>query len=75
MMKTAYPALAALTFLALAPSIAQAQSNGARQACREDFSKLCPGTSPGGGRVMACLKSNADKLSPTCKDALKAESK
>jgi hypothetical protein len=42
----------------------------AQRACRGDYSQLCAGTQPGGGRIIACLKSHADKLSQPCKDAL-----
>jgi hypothetical protein len=72
MMKSTYRTLAVLTLLAVVPGMAHAQSQAARQACRADYSKLCPGTSPGGGRIAACLKEHADKLSPECKDSLKA---
>jgi hypothetical protein len=75
MKKTATFTFAALAVLAAVPGIAQAQSASARQACRGDFSKLCSGVSPGGGRVVACLKGQADKLSPECRDALKASNK
>ena len=34
------------------------------------FRSLCQGIPPGGGRLHACLKSNADRLSPACKQEL-----
>jgi uncharacterized membrane protein len=71
MMKSAYRMFAAITVLAVAPGIAHAQSQAARQACRGDFRKFCADTAPGGGRIAACLKENTDKLSSECKDALK----
>jgi hypothetical protein len=40
----------------------------ARQACRADAQKLCPGKR--GREAAACLRSNADKISAECKDAL-----
>ncbi|HTH95991.1 MAG TPA: cysteine rich repeat-containing protein [Stellaceae bacterium] len=50
---------------------AMAQQGGAlRQACAADYRSLCSGTKPGGGRILACFKTNADKLSPGCKQAL-----
>lgn len=45
-------------------------SPSARQACRADYQAVCSGVSPGGGRVLACLKANYSKLSPDCQSAL-----
>lgn len=36
-------------------------------ACETDVQKFCKDTEPGGGRVVACLKSKLAELSPTCK--------
>lgn len=35
--------------------------------CAKDREKLCANVEKGEGRVMKCLKDNADKLSPECK--------
>jgi len=35
--------------------------------CRPDVEKLCQGIAPGGGRVLACLRSHEAELSPACK--------
>ena len=74
------PRMAAVTLLAalclgLAGPAAAQQASGAKaqalkQACAADYKALCSGVQPGGGRIIACLKQNADKLSPTCKQAL-----
>ena len=66
--------LAALCLGLAGPAFAQ-QASGAKaqalkQACAADYKALCSGVQPGGGRIIACLKQNADKLSPTCKQAL-----
>ena len=45
-------------------------SSGPRAACQGDVDKLCPGVQPGGGRIIACLHQNEDKVSAACKDAL-----
>ncbi len=43
-----------------------------RQACGFDFRRYCSGVPLGGGRVLACLQGNADRLSPRCGSALQA---
>ena len=47
------------------------QAGAMRQACAGDVKTLCPGIEPGGGRLKQCLRDNAAKLSPGCRDALK----
>jgi len=44
-------------------------------ACMGDFQKLCAGTKPGGGRVLACLAQQKDKLTPACRQVVDAHSK
>ena len=39
--------------------------------CRNDITRFCSDTAPGGGRVLACLRSNAEDLSPECSAGLK----
>jgi hypothetical protein len=49
----------------------QAEANALAQACRPDFTRLCSGVQPGGGRVLACLQQQQpNKLSPACREAL-----
>jgi hypothetical protein len=39
-----------------------------RSACKGDYEKYCKGTTPGGGRIIACLaKAN---ITPACKKVL-----
>jgi hypothetical protein len=68
--------IAALAFGALSFSAAQAQDFTAAQraACKSDYETFCKGTMPGGGRVLACLSKNNDKLSDSCKKVV-AEAK
>lgn len=47
-----------------------ANNSTARGACKGDVQKLCPDVKPGGGRIIACLKENRDKVSVTCKTQL-----
>jgi hypothetical protein len=39
------------------------------EACKSDVEKLCQGIQPGGGRILACLKSHEAELSEPCKAA------
>jgi cysteine rich repeat protein len=41
-----------------------------RNACMGDYEKYCKGTTPGGGRIIACLSKSSDKLTPACKKVL-----
>ena len=41
-----------------------------RQSCAGDFRALCSGVPLGGGRAIACLRANAQSLSPQCGQAL-----
>lgn len=54
------------------PAFAAEGGGSVREACKADVTTLCQGIQPGGGRIKACLKSNKDKLSPTCKSAIAA---
>ena len=57
---------------AMAQQPAPAAGQALKEACKGDYKTLCSGVQPGGGRVVACLKQQADKLSPGCKQALTA---
>ena len=41
------------------------------KACKQDIKTLCDGVKPGEGRIAACLKEHADKVSDGCKAAVK----
>jgi hypothetical protein len=41
-------------------------------ACKVDLKTLCKDVQPGGGRMIACLRQNNDKLSPDCAAAVAA---
>lgn len=35
--------------------------------CKDDVKKVCAGVEKGEGRIIKCLKDNAEKLTPACK--------
>lgn len=41
-------------------------------AQRTDYDKFCTGTMPGGGRIIACLAKQSDKLTEACKKVVAA---
>ena len=53
---------------------AMAQTMAERLACQGDFAKYCQGVQPGGGRGLACLAKQKDKLSPDCLKVVEAHS-
>ena len=53
--------------LLLPPSMASAELAG---ACLKDAKALCPGVTPGGGKIRDCLKSHIKDLSDECKEVL-----
>jgi hypothetical protein len=58
--------IAALLSAASAVS-AQQLTAEQRSACMGDFNKYCKNVEPGGGRIIACLSEQGDKLTPACK--------
>ena len=53
--------------LLLTPSMASAELAG---ACLKDAKAMCPGVTPGGGKIRDCLKTHIKDLSEECKDVL-----
>ena len=49
------------------PAFAQDMTAEQRTACLGDYEKYCKGTMPGGGRIIACLAKQNDKLAAACK--------
>jgi hypothetical protein len=66
---------AAITFAAHSSAFAQDFTGEQRAACKGDYDKFCKGTMPGGGRVLACLNKQRDKLSDACKKVVDAQKK
>jgi Cysteine rich repeat len=54
---------------------AQELTAAQRDACMGDYEKYCKGVAPGGGRIIACLSKQSDKLAPACKAVLIAAEK
>jgi Cysteine rich repeat len=62
-------------FIVALAATAQAQNLTAEQrtACQGDYSKFCKGVTPGGGRIIACLNRQGDKVSEACRKMLAAQ--
>jgi hypothetical protein len=75
----AFVSVLAICFIVPAMVPALGQDNGkrgaVRDACEDDYRRLCAGVAPGGGRVKKCMADNSAKLSPKCKTALGTEGK
>jgi hypothetical protein len=59
--------LIAIAMTVTLPALAQDMTAEQRAACMGDYDKYCKGTMPGGGRIIACLAKENDKLAPACK--------
>jgi len=46
-----------------------------RSACMGDYEKYCKGVAPGGGRIIACLAKEGEKITPACRIVLTAAEK
>lgn len=53
----------------------KARVKEAHEACRGDVEKFCKDVKPGGGRIIACLKSHEKDLSPACREQHKRGNK
>lgn len=62
--------IAAAALLFASGAFAQELTATQRDACMGDYEKFCKGVTPGGGRIIACLAKESDKLTPACKKVL-----
>jgi hypothetical protein len=62
--------ITALLLFVSEAAFAQELTAEQRSACMGDFGKYCKGTTPGGGRIIACLSKSSDKLTPACRKVL-----
>ena len=64
----------ALSFLAgqAGAQPSPAQKDAVRANCRSDFISNCRGVTPGGADALNCLRQNAAKLAPACRQAVDA---
>jgi Cysteine rich repeat len=56
----------------LAGPTVRAQGGATLAHCKADAEKICPGVTPGGGKLIECLKQHTDDVSVGCAKALKA---
>jgi hypothetical protein len=54
---------------------AATQTGQVRSACAADVRALCSGVTPGGGRILQCMREKKDQLTEGCKGALTAASR
>ena len=66
---------AAALLCASQAAFAQELTSEQRNACMGDYEKYCKSVTPGGGRIIACLAKESDKLTPACKKVLEAAEK
>lgn len=67
--------LIAIVLCIAVPALAQDMNAEQRAACKADYDKFCSGTMPGGGRIIACLAKQNDKLADACKKVIAAQKK
>ncbi|KJC47212.1 hypothetical protein UP09_10265 [Bradyrhizobium sp. LTSP885] len=62
--------LTAALLSASSAALAQQLTAAQRDACMGDYQKYCKDVTPGGGRIIACLAKESDRLTPACKKVL-----
>ena len=67
--------IAVLGVFHVTTAAAQSIPPAVEAACNADYKKLCSGVTPGGGRILACMKEKNSQLSAGCRTALQNEEK
>jgi hypothetical protein len=62
--------IATVILLSASGAMAQQLTAAQRDACGGDYGKFCKGTTPGGGRIIACLNKHNAELTPACQKVL-----
>jgi hypothetical protein len=62
----------AVVLISLSGPAARAQGGATLSHCKADAERICPGVTPGGGKLIECLKQHTDDVSVSCAKALKA---
>jgi hypothetical protein len=62
--------IATAILLSASGAMAQQLTAAQRDACGGDYGKFCKGTTPGGGRIIACLNKHNAQLTPACQKVL-----
>jgi hypothetical protein len=66
-------AIAAFATAFVSSALAQGLPANVSQACTGDYRKLCADVTPGGGRIIACMKAKETQVSEACRAALRDE--
>jgi Cysteine rich repeat len=64
--------LLTLAVISFAGPSQKAEAANPMAYCKADVARLCPGISPGGGKLIGCLKQHENDVSVGCAKALKA---
>lgn len=65
-------AVLAIVLICFSGLAATAQHGATLSHCKADAERICPGVTPGGGKIIGCLKQHQDDVSVGCAKALKA---
>ena len=65
-------ALFSLGVVALTGSTQTANAADPLSYCKSDVARLCPRITPGGGKLLGCLKEHENEISVGCAKALKS---
>jgi hypothetical protein len=69
------PIVIAIATYSIIPALGQETRGAVREACLEDYKRLCSTVARGGGRIRKCMSDNSAKLSPPRRAALGAQTK